>query len=222
MTVKLGLVDSGVAEQQAQYVHSSCGFNVDEMVAIQPDPLGHGTATCDIIRHHAPAVTLYNAQVFDARGVTTAATVAAAIDWLRQEKVDLINLSLGLGHDRPVLREACHQAISAGIILIASSPAQGNAVYPSAYDGVIRGTGDARCAVGDISFLDSKQADFGGCPRAINVPENQPPRIGGASMGTAHISGHAAAYLLAGGDREHVREWLVSQAKYLHSERRME
>ena len=220
MTAKLGLVDSGVAGHQMEYVRDACGFKTDATIEVQPDLLGHGTATCEIICHHVPDIALYNAQVFDERGVTTAATVAAAIDWLRQEKVDLINLSLGLASDRPVLREACARAISAGIILIAASPAQGAAVYPSAYDGVIRATGDARCAVGEVSFLDSAQADFGGCPRGINMPKDQPPRIGGSSMGTAHISGLVAAYILSGGEKNTVREWLVSQAKYVHNERR--
>ena len=220
MTVKLGLVDSGVAGHQTEYVHKSCGFKAEVAGVVQPDPLGHGTATCEVICHHVPDIALYNAQVFEERGVTTAATVAAAIDWLRQEKVDLINLSLGLAFDRSVLRDACSRAVLAGIILIAASPAQGAAVYPSAYDGVIRATGDARCAVGEISFLDSPQADFGGCPRGINMPKDQPPRIGGASMGTARISGLVAAYLFSGGEKNAVREWLVSQAKYVHNERR--
>lgn len=222
MTVRIGLVDSGVSENQAGFIHTACGFSANSTMSVQSDPLGHGSKVCEIILYHAPNIPLHNAQVFDKRGVTTAATVAAAIDWLRQEKVDLINLSLGLGHDRSVLRDACVKAVSAGIILIASSPAQGAMVYPSAYAGVIRATGDARCDMGEISFLDSPQADFGGCPHGIKASGNVGPHIGGSSMGTAHISGQVAAYLQAGGDRKSIREWLVSQAKYLHSERRTE
>ncbi|PCI42840.1 MAG: peptidase S8 and S53 subtilisin kexin sedolisin [Alphaproteobacteria bacterium] len=208
MTVRLGLVDSGVSVRQTIYVHASLP---DDAL---PDPLGHGTAVCEVIWHHAPHIALYNAQVFDRRGVTTAREVAAAIDWLVAEKVDLINLSLGLAHDRSVLAAACERAVAANIILIASSPAQGAAVYPSSYDGVIRATGDARCDRGEISFLDSGQADFGGCPRGINPLG----AIRGASMGAAHISGLVAGFLQGGGDRQQVREWLVSQAKYVHNE----
>lgn len=213
MTVRLGLVDSGVSVAQTEYVHAVMSGET------APDPLGHGTATCDIILHYAPKVSLYNAQVFDESGVTSAARIAAAIDWLVVEKVDLINLSLGLERDRSILKQACEKAVSAGIILIASSPAQGAAVYPSSYAGVIRATGDARCDMGEISFLDSRQADFGGCPRGLS---NTARGIGGASMGTAHISGQVAAYLQAGGMRHGVREWLVSCAKYVHNERRTE
>ncbi|MBL4767423.1 MAG: S8 family serine peptidase [Rhodobacteraceae bacterium] len=220
--IRLGLVDSGVSEHQAGHIKESCGFSPEGVLPVRPDPLGHGTTVCGIIRHHAPDIALYNAQVFDGRGVTTAATVAAALDWLVTEKVDLINLSLGLVQDRAVLKAAVSRAIDAGIILVAASPAQGAAVYPSAYPGVIRATGDARCATGEVSFLDSAQADFGACPRGLEALGPQRPRIGGASLGTAHLSGQLAACLRAGGKGENAREWLVSRAKYVHSERRTE
>ncbi|MCK5424079.1 MAG: S8 family serine peptidase [Emcibacter sp.] len=212
MTVRLGLVDSGVSESQVENVNAFMAGGT------RPDMLGHGTLVCEVILHHAPSIQLYNAQVFDDSGVTTARQVAAAIDWLVTEKVDMINLSLGLAHDRPVLGAACARAVDAGIILIASAPAQGAAVYPSSYAGVIRATGDARCALGEISYLDSDQADFGGCPRGINASS----RVGGASMGTAHISGLVAEFLQAGGDSNSVLEWLVSCAKYVHNESRTE
>ncbi len=212
MTVKLGLVDSGVSKNQSKYIHKS--MSNDQ----QPDLLGHGTAVCDVILHYAPTVALYNAQVFDERRVTTAAAIAAALDWLTAEKVDLINLSLGLRHDRPILKDAVDRALSAGIILIASSPAQGAAVYPSSYAGVMRATGDARCDLGEVSYLHSSQADFGGCPRGVT---KKAAAIGGASMGAAHISGRATEFLQEGGDGESLGEWLVSQAKYVHNEHRV-
>lgn len=212
MMVRVGLVDSGVSADQAEYVNAFMPGDT------RPDRLGHGTGVCEVILHHAPKCQLYSAQVFADSGVTTARAVAVAIDWLVTEKVDLINLSLGLEHDRSLLKEACVRAVAAGIILVASSPAQGAAVYPSSYDGVIRATGDARCGSSEISFLDSDQADFGGCPRGINAAS----RAGGASMGTAHISGQVAGFLLSGGDRQRVREWLVSRAKYVHNECRTE
>ena len=213
MTVRLGLVDSGLPAEQA--VAAARSFTGG---AVSVDHLGHGTAISQVICHHAPSVTLYNAQVFDGHGVTTARAVAEAIDWLIAEKVDLINLSLGLAQDRAILAAACGRAIEAGIIVIAASPARGAATYPASYPGVIRATGDARCAGDEISFLDSAQADFGGCPRGMDNDAGL--QIGGASFGAAHISGQAAAYLLKGGDKNSVRDWLVSRAKYIHNERR--
>ncbi|PHZ84455.1 subtilisin-like serine protease QhpE [Paremcibacter congregatus] len=224
--IRLGLVDSGLPPGFCRDEMPACRFVQDDTGAVQqtpvvPDPLGHGTTVSAILRHHGPEAMLYNAQVFDAKGVTTAATVAAAIDWLVAVQVDVINLSLGLQQDRTVLREACVRAVAADIILIASAPAQGAAVYPAQYPGVIRATGDARCAVAEISWLDSGQADFGACPRALDQARDDPPRIGGASLGAAHLSGQVAAYLQAGGTRERLWEDLVSRAQYVHSERRI-
>ncbi len=222
ITVRLGLVDSGVSQGQAGYISAGRCFLSGDEAAPEADRLGHGMAVVDIIREYAPMVTLYNARVFDDRGVTTAARVAAAIDWLVQQRADVINLSLGLQQDRDILRVSCARAVAAGIILVASSPARGQVTYPAAYDGVIRATGDARCNPGEISFLASAQADFGACPRPLNQSPDQPVRTGGASLGAAHVSGQLAAYLLAGGDVLSVREWLVSCAKYIHNERRTE
>ncbi len=225
--MSLGLVDSGLSAGQEKHVVAGRAFLANTTEPMMPDTFGHGTAVCNVILHYTPKIALYNAQVFDGRGVTTAASVVAAIDWLVQEKVSMINLSLGLRENREILKEACAKAVAAGIILIAAAPAQGKATYPSAYPEVIRATGDARCGVGEISFLDSVQADFGGCARGISPgldqkPSDQARRIGGSSIGTAHVSGQVAAYLQAGGRVSSVREWLVSRADYLHNERRTE
>lgn len=218
--VRLGQVDSGLGQNQAGRAVASRCFTNNEPDTVTADPLGHGSAVGDIIWYHAPDILLYNAQVFDASGVTTTAAVAAAIDWLASEKVHMINLSLGLRYNRPVLEAACGRAMAAGIVLIASAPARGAMTYPSAYDGVIRATGDARCDEGEISFLDNVQADFGACPRAVDRPEKPRIHTGGASMGTAHISGYIATYLQGGGNKKTVREWLISRAKYFHREHR--
>lgn len=219
----LGLVDSGVSFMQEKSVVAGRRFMPGEdgnayHTDTNVDPMGHGTEVARIILHHASEVSICNAQVFDQRGVTSAAAVAAAVHWLVDEGVSMINLSLGLQNDRIILRESCLHALQKGVLLVASSPAQGGAVYPAAYPGVMRATGDARCDISEISFLNNIQADFGGCPRGLSDQQNH--KIGGASMGCAHISGQIATYLQKGGQKESVRDWLVSQAKYVHSERR--
>ena len=115
--------------------------------------------------------------------------VAAALDWLSGEGARIVNMSLGLGHDREVLRRACEHAHGAGVILIASAPARGGPVYPAAYDQVVAVTGDARCGPGEVSDLLGLQADFGtygGDPSSARV---------GASIAAAQFAGLAAAYL---------------------------
>ncbi|KAF1050728.1 MAG: Subtilisin DY [Stenotrophomonas maltophilia] len=189
----IGVVDSGYAPEHAAQVVASRRFQlVADGIAKAPaqaDALGHGSAVCAAILQAVPTVRLCLAQVFDARGVSSAAQIAAALDWLGEQGVRLINLSLGLRDDRAALREAVAARVAAGTLLCASSPAQGAAVFPAAYPGVLRVTGDARCAPEQWSWLATPQADFAA---AVNGAQ---PGQAGASLGCASFCGHLAALL---------------------------
>jgi hypothetical protein len=172
----------------------------------------------EIIQELAPEARFALAQVFHERFSTTAVQVAAAIDWLLQQQVAVINLSLGLRQDRPVLREACERALSAGVLLCAASPARGEPVFPAAYPGVFRMTGDARCTRSEVSHLATEFADFGAHVR----PLNDSLGASGASMGCAHMTGHLARYLSSGGQPglAAARHWLIQQSSYQGPEQR--
>lgn len=140
-----------------------------------PDRLGHGTDVARLILAAAPQAALIDAQVFADGRPVSAAAVAAAIDWAVGQGAELINLSLGLREDHWALRHACAAASAAGVLLVASSPARGGAVYPAAYPGVLAVTGDARCADGEWSLLDGPGAargdvagaQVGACPDGL-------------------------------------------------------
>ncbi|WP_138380503.1 subtilisin-like serine protease QhpE [Luteithermobacter gelatinilyticus] len=223
--VKVGLIDSGVAPELSSRVVDSRAFMLDEAgrvedMAVRPDRLGHGTAISRVIAFHAPDVEILSAQVFHGRAVTAPVVVAAALDWLVSRGVQVINMSFGLRHDRQVLSEACARAVAAGVVICAASPARGAAVYPAAYAGVIRTTGDARCAPHEYSYLNSAQADFGACPRGIVPSAPDTPEAAGASLGTAHMTGIIAARLKANWRREDCLEALQQTATYFGPERK--
>ncbi|MDO6561876.1 S8 family serine peptidase [Amphritea sp. 1_MG-2023] len=214
----IGIVDSGYgfagsATTGCDRVIAAQGFSYDQGIVLTPssvDRLGHGSALLEVIATQAPAASFAIAQIFHERLSTTPAQVAAAIDWLVEQHVDLINLSLGLRNDREVLRVACEKAIAAGVIICASSPAKGDPVYPSAYPGVLRMTGDARCEnVTQLSCLKTQYADFGGYVKAANG-------VIGASAGCAQMTGHIGRYLSEGGRAEAtlIDQWLQRQASY--------
>ncbi len=187
------------------------------------DPIGHGTAVAEAICGASDTVELLIAQVLDDQGVTTAATVAAAIDWAVESGADLIHMSLGLREDRRVLRMAVDAAASAGRIVVASTPARGERTFPSSYPQVIRATGDARCQPDEISFLGSSQADFGGCPRRpqpMNPQDRCQLRAGGASLGAAHVSGFLVGRVAPGSGLSEVRERLTAMARHHGIERK--
>ena len=208
-TVVVGLLDGGVDAALSGQLEASRAF-VDEPV---PGRLGHGTAIAKIILHHAPEAPLLHARVFGERQRTTPELVAAGLDWLRDEGARIVNMSFGLRHDRMVLREAVARAHAVGMILVASVPARGAAAYPGGYPGVIRVSGDARCAPGDLSALGGDPADYGACPRDAD------DRLGGASFAAAHLTGLLARHLRATG--RDPRALLDRLARFHGRERRL-
>lgn len=192
LEVRIGVIDSGHSAERADAVIAGQCFRLADdgldRLPLSVDRLGHGSAVCEAILSRAPAARLCVAQVFDERGVTSPLQIAAALHWLGEQGVRLINLSLGVRQDRPILREAVTEMIESGVLVCASSPARGEAVFPAGYPGVIRVTGDARCADGEWSWLDSPQADFGA---AVKVRGRS-----GASLGCAAFSGHLSALLV--------------------------
>lgn len=218
--VRVGLLDSGLPQAAADRIVASCGFRLDaasELAACAagPDRLGHAGAVAAAILASAPQARLLVAQIFFERLVTSAAQAAAGLDWLMDQDVALVNMSFGLAADRAVLREACARAVARGVLLVASAPARGDPVFPASYPGVVRVTGDARCASGELSALDRPRADFGAPVRAANG-------AAGASIGAAHVTGEIARYLAAGGDPDvvAVRAHLRSLCRYFGPERR--
>ena len=222
-TIRIGVVDSGVGP--GQVLADSAAFVVRDGALwkeeADPDRLGHGSRVAEVITKLAPEAQLYSAQVFTERLATTAAQVSAAMDWLVESDVGIINLSLGLRQDRDLLRESCQQALKRGVLICASSPARGEPVYPAAYPGVFRMTGDARCGREEVAYLETPFADFGGCVRALD----EQLEVSGASLGCAHMSAHLVRYVeqISGRPRlSEARQWLIEQASYRGPERRVE
>ncbi len=215
--LRIGVVDSGHALAQTGLVQAARRFSLEGDVLCEgplvPDALGHGSAVVSHLLEPAVPVRLCIAQVFGARGQTSALQVAAGIYWLIEQQVALINLSLGLRQDRPSLRRACAAANEAGILLCASSPARGEPAFPASYPQVLRVTGDARCAPGQWSWLDTAQADFGAAPFTQTA-------TAGASAACAALSGQIAAFLHEhpGAGREQVRAYLRGAASFVGPE----
>lgn len=194
--LKIGIIDSGIAQTEQHKITSSTAFIIKNKTLIQApaqvDQLGHGTELWRIIHQAAPTADYYTAQVFQQRLSTTPHQVAAAIEWLIFQKVQLINLSLGLATPSPILAEFCQYAQAEGIFLIATNPACGQAVYPAAYPNMIRVTGDARCQQGEIAYLKTAHAEFG-----AHVYSDK-AEIRGASVAGAYVTAHFAKQWQAG------------------------
>jgi len=221
MAIRIGLLDSGVAPELCERVKTArCFVNPSVNPSVNPriepieagalqDHINHATPLSRILRQQAPEAELVIAKVFDQKPVTTAAIVARALDWLAAQGVEIITMSFGLREDRPVLRQACEQALARGCVLLGAAPAQGAPVYPSAYPGVVRVTGDARCGPGVYSHLDSPQADIGACAYWRKGDQEQ-RQIGGASFAVPYVAGRMARLLSEGGHREELLQQFVA------------
>ncbi|OOV87868.1 subtilisin-like serine protease QhpE [Oceanospirillum linum] len=224
--IRVGIIDSGFLMHQAAHVAESAAFVIRDQALwreeTMPDQLGHGSRVLAVIRHQVPMASFYCAQVFQQSFSTTTLQLSAAIDWLVEQEVDLINLSLGVRQDKSELENSVLSALRSGVLLAAANPAQGAAVYPAAYPGVFRMTGDARCQRHEWSYLETAQGDFGGHVKSLDGQQS------GASMGTAWMTGHIA-HLIATRPEDtsrlrpsQVRELLRESAAYKGLERKTE
>ena len=98
---RISVVDSAglVPGASASLAFRSVGGQVVRAGA-QADPTGHGTGVLAVLAPALGASQLLDAQVFPDEGPTTAAAVAAAIDWSVEGGANLLHLSLGLAGDR--------------------------------------------------------------------------------------------------------------------------
>jgi hypothetical protein len=216
---RVAILDSGLDPAVALPIRESARFEVSETLVRRepalPDMLGHGTRVAQIIASAEPRPELLIAQVLDARGMASAAALAAAVAWAVSNGAQLLHMSLGLAQDRAVLREAVAAATGAGALLVASCPARGAMTYPARYDGVLSASGDARCQAGEISALGEGYAEFGGCVR-IGSEE----RSRGASIGAAHVTRFIIAHARPGEPIAALRTRLATLAAYRGPERR--
>lgn len=193
MSWRVSLIDScgswPGAVDAAAFV--SAGERVERR-ATTVDPSGHGSRIAQLWAAGDAEFELLLGQVFLSREPASGAAVAAAVDWAVASGADLIHMSLGLEADRAVLAAAVARALESGCLVVAAMPARGALVYPAAYPEVIRATGDARCAPGELSCLGP--GFFGGCARfAASGPGDfgggpGDRAVGGASVGAAWVT----------------------------------
>jgi hypothetical protein len=219
--ILVGLPDTGVNRDQARFLSHQQRFELDASGAVvmqmaRGDSCGHGTTLARIITATAPCAGILSAEVFDTAGPAAPAVIAAGLEWLVEQGAVIVNMSFGLRADREVLRAACTTASRADVLLVAAVPARGDAVYPAAYPGVLRVTGDARCRAGEFSRLEESRVDFGACPGLMEHTPHQPGS--GSSLAAAHVTGELAAHLCSGGSVQSAKSWLRDKCKYIGRE----
>ncbi|UCE72243.1 MAG: S8 family serine peptidase, partial [Nitrospiraceae bacterium] len=112
----------------------SHGTHVAGIIAAE----GNGTGVIGV----APEADLYAVKVLDGAGFGLESWIIAGIEWAVFNGMDIVNMSFE-GQDSQSLQDACNNAYSAGVLLVAAggNTYGGTVQYPAAYDSVIAVTG---------------------------------------------------------------------------------
>jgi subtilisin family serine protease len=142
--LRVGLLDTGVDTTHPAFQESTvhtwgCG---NKLV-----PAAHGTAVASLLIGHAqgfrgvqPDAALYAADVYCGQATGGAVdALVAAIGWMVQEQVSVINISL-VGARNSMLEQAITRAIARGFVIVAAVGNDGPAappLYPASYPNVV-------------------------------------------------------------------------------------
>ncbi len=164
----------------------------------------HGTSVASIISGSegiAPAAELLVVRVLDDQGLGNSFNVAAGIVQAVDLGVQVINLSLGVYQDIPLLRQAVRYADEHGVLLVASAGNDGYSrmPYPAAYPEVLAVT--AVDAAGRQALFPNQSAaiDFAAPGVAVLTANEDEGTVlfSGTSAAAPFISGTLAAMLSA-------------------------
>ncbi|MGX6445256.1 S8 family peptidase [Neobacillus sp. K501] len=149
--VKIAVIDSGIAQHEDLTISGGVSF-VSGSSSFYDDN-GHGTHVAGIIGAKknslgvvgiAPESSLFAVKVLDSSGEGYLSDIIAGIEWSIENKMDIINLSVGSNLPSDALRNVIDNAYTNGILVVAAAGNAGtsdgtgdNVEYPAKYPSVI-------------------------------------------------------------------------------------
>ena len=198
--VKIAMIDSGVNPAHPHVGGVAGGARISSgdvnLSSDYLDYLGHGTAVAGAIREKAPDALLYAVKVFDGALTTKIETIINAIDWCVEQRIDIINLSLGTTNQdhREILERAVDQAAEYGSVLVAASEMSGERSFPGCIKSVIGVAVDWECSR-DRYIANHSDNDpiFRASPYPREIPGVPRERnLKGTSFAVANMTGFVA------------------------------
>jgi len=207
--VRVAIIDTGIdwnhPDLAANY-HGGRDFVYDD-----DDPMddhGHGTHCAGIVAAVdndagvigvGPRIWLYGVKVLDSTGSGYVSDVVAGIDWAVANGMQIISMSLGSSSDDTSLRNACDNAYSKGLLLVAAAGNDGywpwdTVSYPARYSSVIAvaATDQSDTRPSWSSRGPSVELAAPGVNVYSTVWDNSYATMSGTSMACPHVSGTAA------------------------------
>ena len=207
--VKVGVIDSGIdlyhpdlSKRVKKYINFTSSDRNDVF-----DENGHGTHVAGIIAATrngqgivgvAPMANLYVAKAFGQNGMASDEAVAKSLEWMLEQKVDIINMSFS-SSNVPMYEKLIKEAYRSGSIIVCAVGNAGNLRkkelgYPAKFDETISVA--AVDAGGNVSAFSAKNinADIAAAGYEILscYPGGRYARFSGTSMAAPIISGAAA------------------------------
>jgi Subtilase family len=188
--MRIAVIDSGIhaGHPHVGRLAGAIHFTADGEGSDPVDRLGHGTAVAGAIREKAPAADLFSVKVFDRRLSAHIAAILRALIWCREERMDLINLSLGTPN--PAHCASLLEAIAdSGVVVSAAH------LWPGSLPGVISVAADEGCPRNEYM---RRGQTFLASPYPRPIPGVPPSRnLNGVSFAVANMTGFVARVLEA-------------------------
>lgn len=208
--VKIGIIDTGV-DTVHKDLRIAGGKSFIEGITSYRDNNGHGTHVAGIIGALdnkigmigvAPKSELYALKALDKDGTGYVSDVINAINWCIDNKMDIINLSMGINEDIFYLKDAVDRAAAAGIVVVAAAgnEAKNNVSYPARYPSVI-GTG-ALITNTSLATFSNRGSGITVTAPGYKIYSTLPGGFGtysGTSMAAPFVAGTLALYKQATG-----------------------
>jgi subtilisin family serine protease len=197
--VRVAVIDSGVHPTHPHIRAVAGGVSVLPDGTVEEgafgDRLGHGTAVMAAIQERAPEAEFFAVKVFDAALRSTATALGRAIEWAIEQRVDIVNLSLGTTNaaHRMQFERLVEQALAAGVAIFAARESEGQACFPGSLEGVFGVDVDEQC---ERTSYRARETEHGLVLAASPYPRPAPgvPKernLQGISFAVANVSGFA-------------------------------
>jgi len=237
--VKVAVVDTGIDGGHYEFAgRIKGGHNAIDETQPWTDDHSHGTHVAGIIAAAmdgqgvvgvAPEAELYGVKVLSADGSGSLFSIIGGIMWCIDNKMDVVNMSLGSPQGNVMFEFAVKRMEIADIPLIAAAGNDGGPVgFPAAYSGAIAisamcpkgGAEDARLCTGDnpIATFSSRGPEIEFIAPGVLIPSTvlgqEIKAYSGTSMASPHVAG-LAALAVANGNHgaKAVRRALIRSAR---------
>ncbi|MFA3782337.1 S8 family serine peptidase [Melioribacteraceae bacterium 4301-Me] len=209
VNIKIAVIDSGIDKSNPvlnRNIYKMKDYTISSAYSMNDDDIckdfiGHGTACAGIIIKNAPEVELLIIKIFDKELNSSYELLLKAIDFAIEEKVNIINLSLGMTQQRDYseLQQLCNKAYERNIVIVTAENPEGLISYPSCFDNVLSvKAGKIHKKYGYFFNNDSSNIIIArGDHQRVAWLNNKSMFVSGSSFAAPHISGIIALIMQA-------------------------